>query len=88
MTAGYAPEAKAAIQRVYDDPSLDQLAERIEEILDLLDTSPGDRRLHKNRMQEPKLWAVPVHGSSGDFVILWDLDDAGRPWVRYAGPAF
>lgn len=88
MIPGFAPLARETIQRVFDDPALEQLAERIEDILDLLDEDPGNRQLRKHRMQEPKLWAVPVHGAGEDFVLLWDYDDAGRPWVRYAGPAF
>lgn len=88
MSAGFSPEANEAIQRVFDDPAQGQLAERIEEVLDLLDVYPADVRLRRRQTQAPKLWVVLVHGSGRDFMILWDDADDGRPWVRYAGAAF
>ena len=81
----FSPPAAAAIQAVFDDPAQQQLADRIEELLDLLDKDPGDRRLRRLRMHTPKLWAVPVHGSGRDLLLLWDLDEQGEPFVRYAG---
>jgi hypothetical protein len=82
----YGGDAAAAIQAVFDDPTQEQLAERIDEMLDLLDKDPGDQRLRRFRMQAPKLWVIRVRGSGRDFVLLWD-DDA-EPFVRYAGEAF
>lgn len=89
MTAArYSPAAAAEITRIYADPTQTQLADRLDEILDLLDTDPGNGRVRRSRMQAPKLWAVPVHGSGRDLVILWEAGDGGQPEVHYVGNAF
>lgn len=86
MTAKFVPEARTAIQRIYDDPARDQLAGRLEELLDLLDTDLKDSRLFRYRMQQPKFWLVKVYGSGVDFAFMWELRD-GEPWVMWAGEA-
>lgn len=86
MTAKYVPDAQVAIQAVYDDPTREQLADRLEELLDLLDTDLKDSRLYKYRMQQPKFWLVKVYGSGVDFAFMWELRD-GEPWVMWSGEA-
>lgn len=78
------PDARAEIQRVYDDPSQEQLADRIEELLDLLAKDPGNRHLRKHRMHKPAYWLVKIHGSDRDFAFFWEIRD-NEPWVLYAG---
>jgi len=80
----YDPDAREAIQSVYDDPQQEQLADRLEELLDLLDRDPGDQRLRRHRMHEPALWLVKVYGSKRDFAFLWELQ-GGQPWIHWAG---
>ena len=87
MTLHFSPQASSEIQRVYDNPLPETLAERIEGVLGLLEADPGNARVRRHRMQEPKLWAIPVYGSKTEFVILWDLHN-GEPFVRYAGDPF
>lgn len=81
----YDPDARDAIQGVYDDDSMDQLAERLEELLELLETDPKDHRLTRRRMHRPGYWLVPVYGSGRDFAFMWDLGLGGQPYVRWAG---
>lgn len=88
MKAQFEPAAADEIGRVYADPTQEQLADRLEALLDLLDSDPGHPLLRRKRMQAPKLWVIPVSGSGRDLVILWDLTDDGRPTVHYVGNAF
>lgn len=84
----YGDGVKDAIQAVYDDPTQEQLADRIEQVLELLATDPLHAHLRKKRMHTPRLWVVRLHGSSRDFAILWDVSDAGEAQIHYAGDAF
>ncbi len=85
---GYSQEAFDAIQRVFDDPGRAVLADRLDEMLALLDEDPDDDRLRRHRMQQPKVWAVFVHGSGEDWALLWDVDSGRQPYVHYAGPSW
>jgi hypothetical protein len=85
VSIAFAPPAAAAIQAVFDDPRQSLLAERLEEILDVLEDDPSDIRVRKNRMQQPKFWLVRVYGSGREFAIMWDLGLDGDPYVRWAG---
>lgn len=85
MSVQYDPPASLEIQKVYDDPAQDQLAHRIEEILELMETDPGNVRLRLFRMQRPALWLVRIYGSGREFALLWDLGLDGQPFVRWAG---
>lgn len=89
MTAKYVPDATKAIQAVYNDPVREQLADRLEVLLDLLDTDEGlkDPRLYRHRMQEPKFWLVKVHGSKVDFAFMWEVRN-GDVWVMWAGDPY
>ena len=73
------------IQAVYDDPSRQRLADRIDEVLRLLDTSPGDKRLRQIRVTDPPMWGVRIHAGDDEFLIYWDVLSAVTR-VRYAGP--
>lgn len=85
---GYADAAFDAIQRVFDDASRAVLADRLEEILTLLDEAPDAASLRRNRMHKPNVWAVFVSGSGEDWAVLWEPDAEGEPYVHYAGPTW
>lgn len=84
----FSAAATAAVQAVYDDPRRHPLADRLEAMLDLLQRDAGDAQVHRHRMRSPGLWAIFVSGSGEDWALLWDEDDAGTPYVHYAGPSW
>lgn len=83
---GFSVEATEAIQAVYDDPGRHVLADRLDAMLDVLEHDAGDARVRRHRLRPPGLWAIFVSGAGEDWALLWDADDAGNPYVHYAGP--
>lgn len=75
--------AREAIEQLYDDPRYETLADRVEEIVELLDSNPGDERLHKRRMHQTRIWKVVVYGSGETFTLFWEMEES-TPWVRWA----
>jgi hypothetical protein len=87
VNAEFAPQALAAIQAVYDDPRLDTLADRLENILDLLEKGrPYPAEVRVRRMQVAGLWYVPVRGNGETLALLWTETDDGVARVMWAGP--
>lgn len=84
MTARYSKDALEAIQQIYDNPRLTILADRLEEILTVLDEDPGDQRVRKRHMQQSRLWKVVSYGPGEAFTFFWD-QESGDTWVRWAG---
>lgn len=84
MNAQYDGAASDAVQALYDNPSLITLADRVEEMLNLLEEEPTHKLLRRNRMHRPALWRVTVLGSDEAFTFLWDFEGE-IPWVRWAG---
>lgn len=85
----FSRQAREAIQSAYDNPRWDALAERIEEVIELLDAGPPyPARVRRDRMQSPKLWHVRVHGSGESFSLLWEEADDGCARVLWAGASF
>jgi hypothetical protein len=53
---GFDDEAWDAIQVLFDDPQRATLAERLDEMLDLLEKDSGDQRVRRHRLQLPRQW--------------------------------
>ena len=86
MSVHYDSEAATAIQGVYDSPTLGRLGDRLEELLDILEHSPGDSRVRRERTLDPKLWQFTVYGDGEVFMVLWEhAGPHDEPHVRYAG---
>lgn len=83
---GFADDAWNAIQALFDDPSRGILAERLDEMLDVLESDPGDRQVRRQRMQVPGLWYFAVAGNDEVWGVLWEPDGSGEPYVHFAGP--
>lgn len=84
----YADEAWNSIRALFDDPRRATLADRVDEILDLLDAGGKEARARRNRTFSPTRWAVSIHGSGADWLIVWHPDlNNDEPYVIYAGPA-
>lgn len=88
----YGDEARAALQRLYDDPQLDTLADRIDERLDELDEDPGAQHLRRHQLRRPQpgqgspYWYFEVHGSGQTWRVIWNSDADGEAHVYYVGP--
>lgn len=82
----FEPDAAAAIQRVYDDPRLDTLADRVEEVIaELRAGPPFSARVRGKRMHSPKLWLVHIYGNGEMVSLLWDVADDGAVWIHWFG---
>lgn len=79
---GYDDAAFDAIQRVFDDRARAALADRLDELLTVLDEQPGAAVLRRNSMHQPKVWAVFVSGSGEDRALLWEPDARGEPYIH------
>jgi hypothetical protein len=77
-------EADAALAALEADAGRSELLARVNEILDILEDDPGDRRARRRRYQIIDAWGVPVHGNGEDWLILWDLQDS-QVVIRYLG---
>jgi hypothetical protein len=78
--------ADAALSALEADPTRTGLLRRINEVLDLLETDPGDERVRRRRYQILDAWGVPVYGAGEDWLILWDFHDQDHVAIRYLGP--
>lgn len=65
-----------------------RLEAAVQELLDVLETNPGDRRVRTVRYIRPAVWSarVPTPVSEGQWVILWDYADRDTVQVLYVGP--
>jgi hypothetical protein len=81
-------QADATLTALETNDSLRDLADRLDEVLDLLARDPDGARARRRRFQIG-LWGVPVSGSGEDWIVLWEphphKDDALI--VHYIGPA-
>ena len=78
--------ADAALSALESDPARARLLERINEVLDLLEADPGDRRVRRRRYHTVKCWGVPVSGDGEGWLLLWDFQAEGVIAIRYLGP--
>lgn len=82
---GFDDEAWDAIQVLFDDPQRATLAERLDEMLDLLEKDSGDQRVRRHWLQLPRLWHFTVTGNGETWSVLWEADDKGEPYIGFAG---
>ncbi len=82
-------EALRTLEALEDDPTRAALAAAVNEVLDLLETDPGARRLRRARFQYPPLWYVTVAADRETWVLLWEPHptDPDINVVHYLGPA-
>lgn len=84
----YEAEAWNSIQALFDSKTRSALADRVDEVLDLLDAGGTDALARRHRTFSPNRWAVPVRGSGEDWLIVWHPDPkTAEPYVIYSGPA-
>ena len=82
---GYSDEAWDSIQSLFDDPARELLADRLNQMLDILENDSGDQRVRRHRMHVPALWHFTVGGSGEVWSILWEPDQDGEPYINFAG---
>lgn len=77
------PEPLAELERLHQvDP---RAAERVERMLDLIETDPGAAVVRRRHIRPPGLWMVTIGlDDQNDLMILWDLD-GHTPVVRHLG---
>lgn len=75
----------AALTSLEADSGRHELLARVNEVLDILEDDPGDRRVRRRRYQIIDTWGVPVHGDGEDWLVLWDLQGS-QVVIRYLGP--
>ena len=83
------PEADAALEALDADPSRSVMSQRIKDVLDLLESDPGDARLRRVRFHRPALWCVTVFAAEEEWAILWEPHPTAADvvLVQYVGPA-
>jgi hypothetical protein len=81
-------EALRQLEALEADPTKGRLAKAVNELLDLLETDPGDRRLRRHRFQSPPLWHVRVDSEKETWSILWEPHphEPDAVIVHYLGP--
>jgi len=82
---GFSDEAWDSIQALFDDPAREILGDRLNQMLDVLETDSGDQRVRRHRMQVPRLWHFTVAGNGEVWSILWEPDGDGEPYIHVAG---
>ena len=84
----YDAEAWNSIQALFDSSTRSELADRVDEVLDLLDAGGTDARARRHRTFRPNLWTVPIRGSGEDWIVIWHSHpETAEPYVVNAGPA-
>lgn len=84
MSLLFSPEAERQLAALRNDHRSGILYERVNEMLDLIESDPTDRRVRRRRYRQPPVWGVPVHGSGHDWLVLWG-ETAGGPAIFYLG---
>jgi hypothetical protein len=69
------------------DPARAGLLARVNDVLALLESSPGDRRVRPMRFHEVGLRCVPVSHAADEWVVLWERRNDDAVVVHYGGPA-
>ena len=77
------PGAHDAMERLWAvEPAV---AERVEQVLDLIEADPTSAAVRRRHLRPPGLWLLLVTRPTGpDVMILWDLD-GDTPVVRVLG---
>ena len=84
----FEPTAAANLEALYQDPTKVDLADRIDQQLDLLETEPENPALTGTefRSRFGLIYAVRIFGNGDDWMLLWKRQDADSIRVYYAGP--
>lgn len=80
--------AATALERLYDDPTKTQLADRVDAWLDRLEA--GDEATTRDEYHSPKLglvYVILVFGSGEQWAIVWKRHSDELSFVHYLGPA-
>jgi hypothetical protein len=64
--------------------SLPRVAERIDQVLDWIETDPPDPRCKRRRFSNG-MWAVSLVVDGVDWIVLWDENEADHPVIRFIG---
>lgn len=70
---------------MFEDPARQTLAQRLDAMLDVLESDSADKRVRRHRMQEPKLWHFAVTGNGETWSVLWESGRDGEPYIHFAG---
>lgn len=87
-TVSFDAAADEALTRLEADPAGRQLCSRVQAVLDLLESDPGNARLRQLRYTNG-LWGVAVAARIATIVILWEPHPTQPDEfvVQYIGPA-
>lgn len=83
----FTPAVQASWHAILDDPSKATLVDRVNSLLDVLETDPDDPRVRRRRFTDPDLWCFTARDSTDDLVVLWNLDQDGDAVVVHIGPS-
>ena len=83
------PDVREILRAIEADAARRVLANRINDVLDRLETNPGDASLRRHRFHQRALWCVLVVAQGEDWAVLWETHptQADDVIVRYLGPA-
>ena len=76
--------AEEELARLAVDVGRGHLYERVNDILDAIENDHTAGELRRRRFAEPPLWAVKVHGSGLDYLVLWRETNDGV-LIHYIG---
>jgi hypothetical protein len=81
-------EADEALTRHETDPSARRLLNRVQAVLDLLESDPRHESLRRRRFRAPPLWCVTVVAGNDVRAILWEPHptEPDDVFVHYIGP--
>ena len=82
----FEPTAAANLEALFLDPTKVELADRIDERLDQLESDPDQLTGEEFRSRFGLLYAVRVFGSGDDWLILWKRQSENEVRVYYLGP--
>lgn len=82
----FEPTAAASLEALFQDPTKDELADRIDERLDQLESNPDQLTSEEFRSRFGLIYAVRIFGSGEDWLILWKRHAEHEVRVYYLGP--
>lgn len=82
----FEPTAAANLEALFREQTKAELADRIEERLDQLESDPDELTGEEFRSRFGLIYAVRVFGSGDDWLILWKRQSDDEVRVYYLGP--
>lgn len=82
----FSMDADRRLTALAADSGRQELYNRINDVLDLIEDHPGSPWLRRRRYQHPPVWGVLVRSgdTENDWLILWSETERG-PLVHYVG---